>query len=183
MTIVDLQREISNFIDRKLTPAMTITAKALNGLLGDVFGSALELFEADKLGTMGLVKAILIGIRSNLDETHGYWQPAARCASATLVLLLQDHVTDLEPLISIAARLNPNYPHVVLFDESARLQTTADIIDGATKFAELQPPPAGDIDAVSARPQSSYCCGKLLSYMRTRTEAGPGEATIKSRVQ
>jgi hypothetical protein len=182
MTIGELQREIGKFIDRGGPPEMIDAAVALNVILGEVFARALEILEIDKLGTMGSVKAILIGIGSNLDQITGYWIPAAERASGELAVLLQDHAQDLEPLISIAARLNPDYPQVALFDEDARRETTAHIIEGAAKLAARQPASADKISGVSVMPVSGSRCGKLLSYMRTRPEGDTSEENLQSRL-
>jgi hypothetical protein len=78
--------------------------------------------------------------RAHLAEINDSWQEPGQAALNELNRVLTKHECALEPLCSIAARLNPTQDPGVLFAREELVTVEGDVMNGLAAFARSSPP-------------------------------------------
>jgi hypothetical protein len=113
------------------------------------------------------VKVTFIGLRAVLGEIAGAWAPAARASVTELNRLLGSHRDAMEPLFSIAARMNPNLAPTAVFENDAILDLDRMIVGKLEEFAQSRPvSPENTARSSGRKPRVDSPHAKLITFAR-----------------
>jgi hypothetical protein len=180
--IADLQREVTDFTNTNENPDLIEAGLAVLGIV-EASDVVLNKFEADQRGDIAEVMGTIMGITHKLREAIRSWERPATAAINELDALREAHRAGLEPICSIAARLNPNDRSGILFEKRGQEVVDKDIIEQAVAFTAHQPPsPIRSPRSLGAGPASGHA--RLVSVAKlTMPVAEEGDTESKVRHQ
>jgi hypothetical protein len=166
-SIIDLRDELADFIGRSRAEPLVTTAIDLQPILA-FFLTALKVFEGNEYGKLAEIRGTLIRFRADLAHVDDTWHGPAQAALAKLGGLLKKHDRALEPLCSIAARLNPSDDPLMLFETSQLSKVDENVMDGLTAFVKSSPvlPAPTFPSPLEARPKLTHA--DLVSFAKVR---------------